>query len=194
MADPAYIKNLRAFTRGDLNVSHIEALEQELYGASDRATAVMFGAIVENGLQYLLETEIKPDLNSKDRSKIFSTFASKTALAYALKLIGPISRADLDLIQLLRNAFAHSRKPFGFDAPEVKAVCDELKIPDLPGAYIPDGFLERVPFEQLKAANDISNPRTRYISACHNLSYRLLNAGGGFRVGMAVGARPPDLP
>jgi hypothetical protein len=37
MADePAYIKNLRAFTRGDLNVSHIEALEQELYGASDR--------------------------------------------------------------------------------------------------------------------------------------------------------------
>jgi hypothetical protein len=136
MADePAYIKNLRAFTRGDLNVSHIEALEQELYGASDRATAVMYGAIVENGLQHLLETEIRPDLNSKDRS-----FASKTAMAYALKLIGPISRADLNLIRILRNEFAHSRKPFGFDAPEVKAVCDELKIPDLPGAYIPDGF------------------------------------------------------
>jgi len=100
----------------------------------------------------------------------------------------------LDLIRLLRNEFAHSRKPFGFDTPEVKAVCGKLKIPDLPDANIPHGFLERVPFEQLKAASDISNPRTRYISACHNLSYRLLNAGGGFRAGMAIGARPPDLP
>jgi len=86
MADElAYIKNLKALTRANPNVSDIEALEQELYGASDRATAVMLGAIVETGLQHLLETVIRPDLNSEDRSKIFGTFASKTVMAYALK-------------------------------------------------------------------------------------------------------------
>ena len=97
-------------------------------------------------------------------------------MAYALKLIGPISRADLDLIRLLRNEFAHSRKPFGFSTPPVKAVCDKLKIPDRPGAYIPHGFLERVPHDALAAATDKTNPRTRYIMACHNLAYRMFVA------------------
>jgi hypothetical protein len=180
--EPAYIKNLKALTRGDPTFAEIEALERELYGANDRATAVMLGSMVEISLQRLLGTLLRANLNSSDRSKIFEyegalgTFASKTVMAYALKLIGPIVRADLDLIRLLRNEFAHSRKPFGFSTPEVKAVCDRLQMPDRPGAYIPHGFLERVPIEELKAAGDKANPRTRYITACHNLAYRMLVA------------------
>jgi hypothetical protein len=180
--EPAYIRNLKALTRGEPTVADIEALERELYGASDRATAVMLGSMVEISLERLLGTLIRSDLNSSDRGKIFEydgplrTFAAKTVMAYALKLIGPKSRADLDLVRLLRNEFAHSRKPFGFSTPEVKAVCDRLRMPDQPGAYIPHGFLERVSHEDLKAAADKTDPKTRYIMACHNLAYRMLVA------------------
>ena len=93
--EPAYIKNLKALTRGDPDVSHLEASERELYGASDRAIAVMVGAMVETSLQRLLSTILRPDLNSDDRNKIFEyngtlgTFGSKIVMAYALRLIGP---------------------------------------------------------------------------------------------------------
>jgi hypothetical protein len=74
----------------------------------------------------------------------------------------------------LRNEFAHSRRSFKFTTPEVKAVCDELKIPDLQGAYIPPGLLQRVSHEGLKDASDSSHPKTRYIMACENLIFRML--------------------
>ena len=69
--EPAWIKNLKAITRGEPNISHIEALEQELYGASDRAAAVMLGSMVETSLERLLVALIRSDLNSSDRSKVF---------------------------------------------------------------------------------------------------------------------------
>ena len=82
----------------------------------------------------------------------------------------------MDLIRLLRNEFAHSRMPFDFNTPEVKPICDKLKMPDLPGAYIPHGFLSRVSESELRAARDMSNPKTRFVSACHNLAYRMIVA------------------
>jgi hypothetical protein len=64
-------------------------------------------------------------------------------VAYAFKLIGSITRADLDLIKFLRNEFAHSRLPFDFKTPEVRAVCDQLKIVEVPGITIPHGYISR---------------------------------------------------
>jgi hypothetical protein len=181
MADqPAYIKNLKSLTRGDpAGLDDIELWESEVYQTGDRTTAVMLGAMLDSSLERLLATLLRSDLNSSDRSKIFEfegalgSFSSRIVMAYALKLIGPKSRADLDLIRLLRNEFAHSRKSFDFNTPEVKVVCDKLQIPDLPGAYIPHFFRQRVSNDRLVTANDNSNPRTRYIIACHNLAHRM---------------------
>ena len=61
MADDA-IRNLRALTRGDPTVADFENLERELYGASDRATVVMLGSILETSLRHLLGTLLRPDL------------------------------------------------------------------------------------------------------------------------------------
>jgi hypothetical protein len=97
---------------------------------------------------------MRQDLNSRDRRQLFEfegalgTFSSKIVVAYALRLIGPVTRADLDLIRFLRNEFAHSRIPFGFTTPEVRAVCDRFKIVDLPGNLIPHGYSSRVPDEE----------------------------------------------
>jgi hypothetical protein len=119
MADePTFIRQLRALTRAEPNFSHIEALEQELYASgSDRATAVMFGSFLEVNLERFLFKQMRPDLNSKDRRQLFEyegalgTFSSKIVVAYALELIGPVTRADLDLIRFLRNEFAHPAFP-----------------------------------------------------------------------------------
>ena len=104
MADePSYIKKLRTLTRADPEFKDLEAIEQELYASlSDRATAVMFGSFVETNLEQLLAKAMRSALNSKDRQKLFyyegavGTFASKIVVAYAFKLIGPITRGDLD--------------------------------------------------------------------------------------------------
>jgi hypothetical protein len=88
MADErGYIKNLKRFTRSNPQFNHIEAIEQELYGASDRAAAVMLGSMVETSLSRLLTKLFRSDLKSKDQRQIFEyegalgSFASKIVMA-----------------------------------------------------------------------------------------------------------------
>jgi hypothetical protein len=198
--EPTYIKNFRILSRSDPQFDHLEAIERELYGASDRAAAVMLGSMVETSLRRLLTTLFRNDLNSIDQKRIFEfegalgSFASKIVLAYALKLIGPISRADLDLIRFLRNEFAHSRMSYKFTTPEVKAVCDHLQMPDLSGSYVPNGYIRRIPQEEQKAALDSSHPKTRFVSACHNLAYRMIVARDGPKEGDTVFRGDNPLP
>ena len=82
--EPAYMRNLRAITRADPKLEHLEALEQELYAStSSRATVVMFGSFVETSLERLLASVLRENLNSRDRKQIFEyegamgTFSSK---------------------------------------------------------------------------------------------------------------------
>jgi hypothetical protein len=127
---------------------------------------------VEVTLKSLLASKMRNNLNSTDRKQIFEyegaagSFSSKIIIAYAFKLIGPITRADLDLIKFLRNEFAHSRMPFNFETPEVRVVCDNLKIIDQLGCPISSLYLRCVPKEELESAKDISHPKTlRHFSA-----------------------------
>lgn len=76
-------------------------------------------------------------MNSKQRRAVYDydgplgTFSAKIAVAYAMSAIGPIFRNDLDLIRILRNGFAHSKKSIKFDDAETAAVCAKLKTPDM---------------------------------------------------------------
>jgi hypothetical protein len=101
---------------------------------------------------------------------------------------------DAILLRVLRNEFAHSRIPFGFRTPEIRKVCDEFKVVDLPGSTIPHGYLSRAPGEGLKAASDITDPKTRFISTCHSISYRMLVAKDGPREGDPVFPNNDPLP
>src|SRR5262249_41828781 len=105
--------------------------------------------------------------------------ASKVIVAYALQLIGPITRGDLDLVRFLRNEFAHSRIPFNFTTPEVRALCDRFRIVDLPGSLIPHGYLNRVPDGDRAAVGNKQHPRTRFSTECHSLRYRMILAKRG---------------
>jgi hypothetical protein len=195
--DLAYVRDLKAFARGGLDLDDLPALEAELYGANDRASAVMLGSFLESSLTTFLTHQLRMDLNNDDRRRIFDhqgplgTFASKIILTYALKLVGPITRHDLDLIRILRNEFAHSRKHFGFETPVVTEVCKHLQTPDLPDSTTPFG-----PFSRAidGTESDKNHPRTRYRSACHTISVSLLrNASRLYRVGISADG-PAMLP
>jgi hypothetical protein len=190
MADPGYLRKLRAITRADPTFAHVEALEQELYASpSDRSAVVMFGSFIETHLERYLASKMRDALNSDDRQRLFdgngvaATFSSKIILAYAFKLIGSITRHDLDLIRHLRNDFAHSRMPISFETPEVRAVCDQLQIVDCGGVTIPNGYLQRIDRGRYAQLSDIKHPKTRFITTCHSISYRMLVAKGGLREG-----------
>ncbi len=129
--DPAFIKDLKAVSRSEPTMNDIEAIEKELYSSeSDRAMVIASSCfientscLIENTLEQLLASKMRKDLNSKDRKRLFEyegavgTFSSKIIVAYAMSIIGRITRDDLELIRLLRTEFAHARKPFGFDTP-----------------------------------------------------------------------------
>jgi len=177
--EPGYITNLKKLAGADPEPHHIASLEQELYGSdSDRATVVLFASFLETHLGKLLSSIIRDDLNSNDRKILLEgNFSSKIIMAYGLKLIGPVTRSDLDLVRALRNQFAHSRIPFGFKTPEVVAVCKEFKVIDLPGPgpnKIPIGYSDRISRDDIQKVTDLTDAKTRFISTCHHISERML--------------------
>lgn len=186
--EPAYIRNLRALTRAEPQNEHLESLEQELYSSgNDRATVLLFGSFIEVYLGKLLAKSMRSDLNSHDRAAILGydgiigTFSSKIMLAYALAIIGPIARFDLDLIRLLRNEFAHARISFNLETKEAADVCKRLRTVDLPDnlSVVPLRYHLVAPAD---SAN-INHPRTRFIACCHCLTYRILVAIRGPQAG-----------
>jgi hypothetical protein len=176
--EPAYIRDLREYAKGDLSSDYLRAFEEELYGQNDRATAILYAALVDNALVRLISKQMREDLNSNDRRELFETLDRKISLAYALKLIGPISRSDLDLVRFMRNQFAHSRRPIRFSIPEVGAVCAALQFPELPGVELPLGPLDLAAKMLLAKGTKEEAPtieaRSRYIMSCHNLASRMI--------------------
>ena len=76
-------------------------------------------------------------LSGEDSDRIFSgfgplsSFSAKILMAYALGVINRRTRANLEHIKELRNAFAHASKPLSFRTLEVKAVAQLLLLPEL---------------------------------------------------------------
>jgi hypothetical protein len=178
--EPAYIRNLKSFTRGNLSLTDLPELEAEMYGGSARATVLMLCAVLETCLTIFLRDRMRPSLNSDDDRRLFDSggslrdLSAKTIIGYAFNFFGPETKHDIDLIRLLRNEFAHSRRAFGFSTPQVTEFCTHLRSPDWPGVIIPHSYLNSARHEDLSSYLDKTNPRTRYAMACHNISEHLL--------------------
>jgi DNA-binding MltR family transcriptional regulator len=194
MGIQAAITALPTFTRSDPIVNDretLEALEREIFNTSDRVTAVMLGPYVETALDRLLTSRMRPNLSKIERDQLFGfegavgTFSAKIIIAYAMNIIGPITYSDLKLIKELRNQFAHSRIAFDFPTPEVVAVCNELKIPKLRDNS--DSFKSRIGMEK-------SASWMLFVSACHNIAYRMLVKREGPHEGDFVFVNEERLP
>ncbi|WP_374634605.1 hypothetical protein [Ferrovibrio sp.] len=180
MGKKQYIQELIAYGLGDPTHKDLKSLRSEIYNGSDRSCAIVFGSFVEISLIRFLKTKTRPSTHEDifDYRGPLGTFSSKIRMAYSLNFIGPKTHSDLDKIRHLRNTFAHSRLPLKFKTPVVKRVCDLLYYPDIEDVYVPFDFLDKVGRNRLKAATDKTNPRTRFIITCYEMSGRMLEARG----------------
>jgi hypothetical protein len=178
MAKAGPLKRLKDYGRDRHSIADLWAAENEqAYGTSDRALAVLMGAMVESHLESWLLFNMNPSLSKEDADRmtgpegVIGTFSRKITLAWAFQLIGRHTRRDLDLIRHIRNEFAHTRRPIDFKLQEVADVCAQLSFCDLEDE-IPISYLQGAP--DLEEAKSLKNARTRYVVTCHGISWRMI--------------------
>lgn len=104
---------------------------------SDRGAAVLAAALFEHRLQGLIERRF---VNcDKKVQRLFLSFRAKIDLAYALGLYDRETRDALHVVLEIRNKFAHSPDPMGFDHQEIAAECRKLDV----AVQDPDNFREQ---------------------------------------------------
>jgi hypothetical protein len=107
-----------------------------LTGTEDYQAAMLASSLLE----YMLEIAISMRMISMGkvlRDQMFSdssngplcTFSAKTKLAYVLAIFGPTTRAQIDIVRVVRNHFAHYKNISGFDHDEVVNACGKLRRP-----------------------------------------------------------------
>lgn len=121
----------------DINacLTEMEKLSSSDNRISDRALAIVGGAIIEHALKSAI-TQKFIELSAADRKSIFSyegsgplsNLGSCILIGYALGLYGPETRGDLGSINEIRNGFAHSIEDVHFELPGVRRLCDKIQI------------------------------------------------------------------
>lgn len=112
----------------------LKSLEGQDSHASDRATAIVGAAMIENALEVVILSRLYPLLSKDDRLDLFdgdknaplATFSSRIRMGYALGIYGKVTQSHLDRIRTIRNVFAHSGRTLTFETTEVKDVVDKL--------------------------------------------------------------------
>src|SRR5712691_11735011 len=93
--------------------------------SSDRAMAIVLGAIVENHLTELLRFLMRRDKAIADElfnpSGPLGPFGTKIRVAYMLRIIAPETYKDLIVINNIRNKFAHDLSVTSFDNQQITA-------------------------------------------------------------------------
>jgi hypothetical protein len=107
--------------------------------ARREGAALLLATNLENSLRIAIERKL--GLAEKHRTMLFEEeasplrdFAARTRMGYALGLFGEETKKSLDIIRLIRNAFAHAPSPVRFSTPEIEEACALLKVPARVGA------------------------------------------------------------
>lgn len=114
---------------------HAELNKEMSATGNDRGYCLLVSSLLENAIDKVLTVQIS-HLSSKEREAFFDShgpagaFSRKIALLHAFYIVGNVTRRNLDIIRDIRNAFAHGKVPLTFETPQVKALCDELRLID----------------------------------------------------------------
>jgi hypothetical protein len=98
---------------------------------NDRGAAILMATNVENALQgAIVELLVAARIKGLFRAEgALGSFANKVQMAYAMDIFGDETKANLDIVRIVRNAFAHAKIPIKFDTIQVKEACSHLVIP-----------------------------------------------------------------
>jgi len=100
--------------------------------AEDRAFAIIAATALEDAIELAIRNKmIRHELRDLFGSdKPLGSFNAKVHMAFALGIIGPKSCDDLEVIRLVRNAFAHNGQKIDFNTPAVALACERLTMPE----------------------------------------------------------------
>jgi len=107
----------------------------ETHNHFDRAIAVVLTSILEQGLETAIKTHFVDLADDPDHNQLFAgdgtgpltSASAKIRLGYALGVYGKKTRNDLNLIQTVRNTFAHSPRHLQFHDKEIANAVDQIQ-------------------------------------------------------------------
>lgn len=108
-------------------------LFQELQNESDRAAAILGAAFLDALLEEYITNFLVDD--RKEVQRIFGpeqplgSFGARITIAFCLGLISREEKADLRIIQKIRNRFAHELPGISFEDRSISDRCSALKLP-----------------------------------------------------------------
>lgn len=72
------------------------------------------------------------------------SFAAKSDIAYAFRLLSDDDYADLQIIRKVRNEFAHAQEVLGFETPKIETLVSRMKKPQSKPAWAYDWYFSRL--------------------------------------------------
>lgn len=141
-----------------LSNKELDAALEVLTKESDRGTAILGAALVEDSLTDALNAWLaRPD--DKDAlyhavGAPFGTMRNKTIAAYALGICDRKTRVEVDIIRNVRNLFSHTLRAIDFNHPDVAAFCDRLQPRGTDSA------------QYAKVEAELGPVRLRFVAAC----------------------------
>ena len=127
--------------------------------------------MIEHQLEAVIKNSLRPAASNTEAEILFSdkglmgSFSEKIWGAYFMRLIGPKTRLDLDIIRKMRNECAHNMNPISFEIDPIASWLRELR----PAVDIDDQ--DRT---LLKA-----DPRHSFALICHGLIEGLMLRSAG---------------
>lgn len=101
----------------------------------DYSVALVCASLLDHTLEEVIPRYLVPLTNNEkkglfddDKRGPLSTFSAKIRMGHAVGIYGPKTKADLNTIKTIRNAFAHSGLQLSFAEPSVAAEVNKLHV------------------------------------------------------------------
>jgi hypothetical protein len=167
----AQLRKLKNLTRNTPEGPEAVAAWEEVVNGADRSAALVATAMLDRHLESAIKRSMREDLSSSELNDLFdgiaplATAGSKVRLAYALSIIGPVTRDDLNTVFEIRNVFAHAPIIIDFNTPEIENKCYKLHEHE---AY---GSIPGFEMQTRKISTYVT--REKYIISCFCISIAL---------------------
>ena len=183
MSQKTDIAALKKLSRSPRTEEDMQEIYRIIDDGDDVSAALVCGALLEEGTEQLLVAHLV-SLSSDEASELFRGFgplaslSARTKFAYAMGLLGKVTKQNTDLLREIRNAVAHSRRPLSFVTPEIAAVCGRLKTREQ--------MVDRDAAVAAEFEKDTKGPKLRYVAMSFLIFQQLRRA--------ASAAPPRDRP
>jgi DNA-binding MltR family transcriptional regulator len=135
------IKTKSKLWLSNAGVRDVNKVIEEMEKESDRATAILLGAELEDILlqvltKYFLPAQPKKSTRLLEPDAPIGSFAARIELVYRLGLIIPVAHNELHLIRKIRNEFAHKKAGLTFKSESVSQLISKLVFPKVVDQFI----------------------------------------------------------